>query len=394
MRTLFWILAILALAVALTVAARHNAGYVLLVYPPYRVEMSLNLMVTLLLAVFFFGYGVLRLAVNTLRLPETVRAFKEERRRNKARAAMLDGLMAYAEGRYGKAERLAATALEMNESPELNALLAARAAHEMKAYDKRDAFLAQAERLAPDAPVARLMTQAELLLDERRPQDALAVLKDLNALSPKLSAAARLELKAQQQARNWDRVLELVAQLEKREAIEPVQAEQLKLNAHLENLKRKGQDAITLKRYWQKIPAADRLNGKIALAAAKNFLAVGDGQTALEIVEQSLEKEWDSALARLYGDCAGKEPLRQLERAEGWLKTHSDDAALLLTLGKLCTRQELWGKAQSYLEASLSIEPDSEAHLALAERLEKMNCHDEACDHYRRSLALESRREV
>lgn len=392
MKTLFWILAILALAVALTVAAKHNAGYVLLVYPPYRAELSLNLAITLLLLVFFVGYGTLRLAINTLNLPEYVRAFKRERRQSKARAAMLEGMMAYVEGRYAKAEKLAAAAMEMNESPELNALLAARAAHEMKAYDKRDAYLAQAERLAPDAPVARLMTQAELLLDERRTQDALAVLKQLHALSPKLTAALRLELKAQQQARNWGQVVALVTQLEKRDAIEPVQAEQLKLNAHLENLKRKAFDTAELKSYWQKIPAADRLNSKIALAAAKNFLAVGDGQAALEIIEQSLEKQWDSELARLYGDCPGKDPLKQLERAESWLKAHPADAALLLTLGKLCTRQELWGKAQSYLEASLSIEPDSEAHLALAERLEKMDSHNEACDHYRQSLLLASRR--
>lgn len=392
MKTLFWILAILALAVALTVAAKHNAGYVLLVYPPYRIELSLNLMITLLLLAFFLGYAMLRLVVNTLRLPERVRIFKRERRQEKARAAMLEGLMAYAEGRHGKAEKLAVAALEMHESPELNALLAARAAHEMKAYDRRDAYLEQAERLAPDAPVARLMTQAELLLDERRLQDALAVLRRLHALSPKLAAALRLELKAQQQAKNWDQVIALVAQLEKRDAIEPVQAEQLKLNAHLENLKRKAFDAVELKAYWQKIPAADRLNSKVALAAAKNFLAMGDGQAALEIIEQSLEKQWDSELVRLYGDCPGKDPLKQLERAENWLKAHPADAALLLSLGKLCTRQELWGKAQSYLEASLSIEPGSEAHLALAERLEKMSSHSEACDHYRQSLMLARRR--
>ncbi|MEW5943992.1 MAG: heme biosynthesis protein HemY [Pseudomonadota bacterium] len=392
MKTLFWILAILALAVALTVAAKHNAGYVLLVYPPYRIELSLNLMITLLLLAFFLGYAMLRLVVNTLRLPERVRVFKRERRQEKARTAMQEGLMAYAEGRHGKAEKLAVAALEMHESPELNALLAARAAHEMKAYDRRDAYLEQAERLAPDAPVARLMTQAELLLDERRLQDALVVLRRLHALSPKLAAALRLELKAQQQAKNWDQVIALVAQLEKRDAIEPVQAEQLKLNAHLENLKRKAFDAVELKAYWQKIPAADRLNSKVALAAAKNFLAMGDGQAALEIIEQSLEKQWDSELVRLYGDCPGKDPLKQLERAENWLKAHPADAALLLSLGKLCTRQELWGKAQSYLEASLSIEPGSEAHLALAERLEKMSSHSEACDHYRQSLMLARQR--
>ena len=48
MRTLLWIVAIAALAVGLTLAARYNTGYVLLVLPPYRVEFSLNLLLVLL----------------------------------------------------------------------------------------------------------------------------------------------------------------------------------------------------------------------------------------------------------------------------------------------------------------------------------------------------------
>lgn len=386
MRTLFWILAIVAAAVALAVVADYNAGYVLLIYPPYRVELSLSLMLVLLAAGFFAGYGALRLAIHTLRLPAYVREFRLKRRHTRGREALVDALLAFNEGRYGKAEKFAAIALGADESPAVAALLAARAAHEMKAYDKRDGYLTQAERLAPNQATARLMTQAELLLDQRRTQEALAVLKTVHALAPRLTAAIRLELKAHQQAKNWEQVATLVTQLEKREAIDPVQAVQLKINAHAENLRRKGLDLGNLKEYWQKIPAPDRLNGKIVLAAARQFLALGECQTATEIISASLEEQWDSELVRLFGNCIGKDVLKQIERAEGWLKGHPHDAALLLALGRLCTRQELWGKAQSYLEASLSIESTAEAHLALAQLLEKMNRPEEACRHYRDSL--------
>ncbi|MDD5240574.1 MAG: heme biosynthesis protein HemY, partial [Sulfuricella sp.] len=77
-----------------------------------------------------------------------------------------------------------------------------------------------------------------------------------------------------------------------------------------------------------------------------------------------------------------------IERAENWLKKHPDDAALLQALGKLCAKRELWGKAQSYLEASLSIEPSAETHLALAQLLEKIDRAEEAGKHYRASMAL------
>jgi HemY protein len=385
---LFWVLALFALAVAISLGMQTEPGYVILVYPPYRIEMSLALLLAWCAMLFFLGYGVVRLATHTLQLPAYVRDFRARRRHEKGHEAFIDALMAFFEGRYNKAERLAVTALEMEESPVLSATLAARAAHELKAFERRDGYLARAESMAPEQPVARLMTQAELLLDQRRNQHALAVLKQLQELEPRHVAAQKLELKAQQATRNWGQVLALITQLEKKNAIEPVQADQLRINAHLENLKRKTPDAEELKRYWQKIPSAHRLNGKIALAAAESFLEAGANQMAAEIVEACLEKEWNAELVSLYGNCPGKELVKQIERAEKWLASHPHDAALLMALGRLCARQELWGKAQSYLEASLSVEPSSAAHLALAQLLERMNRVDEACKQYRQSLDL------
>ncbi|MDO8890690.1 MAG: heme biosynthesis HemY N-terminal domain-containing protein [Sulfurimicrobium sp.] len=154
MKALFWTLAILLLAVALTIAATHNTGYVLLVYPPYRIELSLNLLLTLLAAAFFIAYGLLRIARRVLRLPAHVRAFKEQRQQDKARSAMTEGMQNFAAGNYAAAEKHAAHALELGETPELNALIAARAAHELKAFDRRDAYLAQAGKACADYPNA------------------------------------------------------------------------------------------------------------------------------------------------------------------------------------------------------------------------------------------------
>lgn len=388
MKVLFWILAILAAAVALTLAAKHNAGYVLLVYSPYRIELSLNLFLTLLLAIFAAGYGAVRLAVHTLNLPAYVRTFRQERRRDRAREAMDDALLAFYEGRYAKAEKFAVIALESGEAPLANVLLAARAAHELKAYDRRDSYLEQAERVSREQPEPRLMTQAELSLDQRDFQQALQSLKELQTTTRKNLAALRLELRAQSQAKNWDQVLVLVAQLERRGAIDPIQASQQKISAYQENLKRKGQDLASLREYWQKIPSTDKTNSKIAWTAAQGFLAFRECQAAMEIITASLESQWDSDVVRLYGECLGKETLKQIERAEKWLKQHPQDAVLLQTLGRLCAKQELWGKAQSYLEASLSIEPNAGTHLELAHLLEKIGRADEAGKHYRASMVM------
>ncbi|HKX54139.1 MAG TPA: heme biosynthesis protein HemY, partial [Nitrosospira sp.] len=89
-----------------------------------------------------------------------------------------------------------------------------------------------------------------------------------------------------------------------------------------------------------------------------------------------------------YAECAGSDPLRQIERAEAWLEGHSNDASLLLALGKLCVNAELWGKAQSYLEASLSVKSGYAAHLALGQLNEKLEQPELARNHYGKGLEL------
>jgi HemY protein len=384
MRALFWIIALFALAVGLVVAARYSAGYVLLVLPPYRAEISFNLLLILLFAGFLAGYFLVRVVSGTVTLPARVREYRVARRRERAKATLLEALQEFFAGRYARAEKTAAGLIAIGEHAGLSAILAARAAHELRAFERRDAYLAQAAAVKEEDDTARIVTEAELLLEQRRFQEALDVLK---SLPRKHTAALRLELRAQQYAKNWDQVLVLIEQLEKRGVFDAEQAAQLRHYALVEDLKRKALDTHALEEAWQKIPAADRRDNKIAATAARCFIALGGCAQARQIIEASLEENWDSGLAGLYAECPGA-TVRQIERAEEWLRRHSDDPALLLALGSLCAQQELWGKAQSYLEASLSIEPSCSAHLALARLHERMGNSEAARKHYRQSLEL------
>ena len=58
MRALLWVVVIAALGVGLTLAAAHNRGYALLMLPPWRVEISLNFLIVLLLLAFAAGYAL------------------------------------------------------------------------------------------------------------------------------------------------------------------------------------------------------------------------------------------------------------------------------------------------------------------------------------------------
>ena len=104
MRALTWLIVIAALAVGLTLAAAYNRGYALLVLPPYRVEISLNFLLILLVLGFAAGYASVRAAAAALRLPGRVREYRAARRREKAWATLLEALQEYLAGRYRRAE--------------------------------------------------------------------------------------------------------------------------------------------------------------------------------------------------------------------------------------------------------------------------------------------------
>ena len=64
------------------------------------------------------------------------------------------------------------------------------------------------------------------------------------------------------------------------------------------------------------------------------------------------------------------------------------DPALLYTLGVLCEREQLWGKAQTYFEASLALDDSWRTRVALGELLAKLDRGDDANAHLATALKL------
>src|SRR5258706_7640324 len=130
MRALFWLIAVSAAAVALALAGRE--GYALFVYPPWRVEVSLLLFALAVLAAFGIAYVTVRLVGHTMALPAQVRAYREERKSVQARNALVAALQCYFEGRFARAEKEAAFAWQAGAARGIAALIAARAAHQLR----------------------------------------------------------------------------------------------------------------------------------------------------------------------------------------------------------------------------------------------------------------------
>ncbi len=390
MRGLFWILALFAAAVGLALAARVNDGYVLVVFPPWRLEVSLNLLIIGLIAAFAVLHGLLRLVSLTLGLPARVSEFRERRSKDKAATALQDALRHFFEGRYGQSMKRAEESFSAGYVPGLSALVAARAAHALRENAKEGQWLKDAEG-DNNLKVARLMLTAEMRLDSRDFSGALDALRQLQETAGRHIAAMRLELKAQQGRKDWEQVLRLARQLQKRDAMAPEQAREIILKAHRENIRQRQEDAPSLLAYLRTIPSREG-SPRLAATVARALLSLDAKAEALKVVESTLEKcdedDWNSDLVEIYGqvavaDADGGELTARIARAEGWLKQRPRDAGLLLALGRLCLQQKLWGKAQNYLEASLSVEESRDAHLELARLLDQLERPGEADRHYR-----------
>jgi len=385
MRGLLWVLSLFALAVGVSLAARFNDGYMLLVFPPYRAEISLNLAIILIIAAFAALYGVLRGVALTLSLPGRVRAFREARRRDKAAGTFHDAMRLLFEGRFSQALKKAGEAHEAGQSPGLAALIAARAAQRLREPYKQEAWLERASLDDPQMQSARLMLEAEMLIDARRFDEAVDALQRLQKLAGRHIAALRLELKAQQGCGNWDEVLRIARLLEKRGALLPELAQEIKLKAHRENVRQRQAEVGELTAYLRQVPAREN-SPRLARAFAEALVGRGAHDEAQRIIETQLDAEWDPALVRLYGRSTGGELTSRIARGEKWLAQHPDDAQLLLALGRLCLAQRLWGKAQSYLEASLSLADQREVRLELARLFEQTERSTEAMRHYRAAV--------
>jgi HemY protein len=383
-------LALFATAVGLAVASRFNPGNVVFFYPPYRIDLSLNFFLLLAALLFWLTFLLLNAVAVTQKMPARVAAYRREKREREGNRALRDALKALFEGRFGHAEKAAARAVDSPENAGISALIGARAAHRMQQAARRDDWLRRVEDDA-NLRTARLMSAVELLVDDHQPEAALAAVGELNQSGTRHIHVLRLALKANQQARNWPEVLRLVRTLDKYNALHPAASKRLRELAYDDLLSDRSSDAESIRRIWSQVPPADRTSPYVAERAARTFSARGMSDEARSIVERALAVEWSDRLIRAYRDGAAPTGspalLAQIERCEEWSIQRPTDPELALTLGALCLKQKLWGKAQRHLERALSDATDASAvaaaHLKLAQLHEALNQPEQAHEHFR-----------
>jgi HemY protein len=393
MRWLTWALLLALLAAAVALVLQINAGNVAFFVPPYRLDVSFNLFLLVLAGILAIVYWGARALQKVADFPEQVRLYRARREEIGGQQALLESVRSLLEGRFARAEKAARAAQSSSSTAAVAALLGARAAHRMQEYERRDEWLQRAE---DDRRVetARLVASAEMWTEQRENDAALGAIERLQAAGARHIHAMRIARNANLQSGRWDEALKALRALEKRNAVHPVLARKLKVAAYRERLVAQRYDPASLEDAWMGIPAADRVLPEVALEGARVLNVAGRGGLAAEAIEAALQlprAEWEESCIRLLDEYARAHsfPARdQLARVEQhWLadSPHDDTirAALLRTAGVLCLREQLWGKAKSYLMDSLKIEADPTTLVALARLAEAVGDEADAGAHYR-----------
>lgn len=390
MRLFLRLIFLFLIASGLAIAMRWNVGNVVLFYPPYRVDMSLNFFMVALFVLFFVLYGATRLVVTVQTIPGRIAAYKLARRERKSNQALRDALKAFLEGRFSRVMRVCKRAIALPENANLALLLGAIAAHKMRLSKQSITWLSLVKEDAK-FNTARLTTTLALAVEDHASLDALAALEALDKHGIEYVHTQGLALKANQQANNWPEVLRLVHSLDKHQALRADVSLHLRGVALLNILSSHQGDAKSFESVWKRIAAQDKIIASVAIQGAIIFNRYGMYDQSCGVISDALEKTWDAKLLMAYAELAAPQGtdtlLNQIKNAERWAQLHTADAQMMLTLGQLYLKQKIWGQAQQYLEQALlcstNVDCERLVHFNLARMYESLGQNDNAFKHYR-----------
>jgi len=370
----------------------QHPGYLLMVYQPYMVQVPLWFAAIALFVFILLFYFVVTSLDSVqflfLRFKHWLQFRREHRAYNKTR----HGLTSLIEGRWQKAEKLLMSGTHQSVEPLMNYLGAARAAHEQKAYGRRDAYLQKAYKVAPEAQVAIGMTQAELELSQEYYEKASATLNQLLKKSPRHPGVLRLLEKVYVRSANWQALQAILPSMRKARILTSEQFEQFEKNVACEVLRSDSKTIEATEKIYEALPRYVRKNPDVICAYVQRLLVLqrpSDNVVSAEIAELirvALKNGYQPELVKIYGELPFADINKQLVIAGAWLKMYGEKPEILLTMGRLCVRIQLWGKAKDYFERCLLQGRNAEASLAYGKLLEAIGEQQAATIKYRDGL--------
>jgi HemY protein len=382
---------VLALVVSLYLGFPGDPGYLLIAFGNYTFETSLfallvagivlYLVVKLVLIVFRW--------VNPWHLIRFGRNYKEHLRA-KSRSKTLEGLLYFTRGNWESSYNLLRKGMKDSDATVVNYLAAAYAAHEQGNKEAWMKCLETAEQKFPSARSTINSLKAQLLFKSNQLEQCVAVLQQMKTSSLNDASLLQLLKEVYLKLNDWEQMEKLLPALEKNEVISEEEAELIRIRIFMENLyaisNRRvdfsdAQITEQLEKAWKKSPLSYKRDDKIVRHYAEILFKLDQKELASKAIESALSKNWSDDLVTLYGKLDFGTSHRELLVAESWVQDRPGNAALLVALGRLAMRNELWGKAREYFDTSIEVAPTPEAHGELARLLKCLGEVEQADEH-------------
>ncbi|MEM9620968.1 MAG: heme biosynthesis HemY N-terminal domain-containing protein [Pseudomonadota bacterium] len=339
----------------------RDAGYVLVAYGDLVLETSLWVALLLLIGVYLLVRGLALLWSQTTRGPFKLSNWRSSRRLRNARAQTVRGLLVMSEGRWAEAQKLLLAGAERVETPLINYLNAARTAHELGQVQQRDEFLKRAHESTPGAKFAVTLNQAEFHISDAEYEQALAALLVLRKRAPRHGAVLQMLSRCYEALADWPALRELLPDLGKHKVLGKEELTRLQRLVWQNRLST--DEDVT--RVWKQLPKALKQDTTLLVDWVTHLLAQERRNDAEQAIRLILGQHWDAALITLYGQVRSDDVQRQLVTAQRWAKERPNDAALMLTLGRLNLMNEKFEQARDCLENSLRLHPDHAVYAEL-----------------------------
>jgi len=361
-------LLLVAIALALFAAAiapvfKSDPGLVQIHFRGWTLETSV---LVLILAVVF-AWLLVWLIARLWRMPaETARRIREQR----AMVQLEKGLLALTEGDWSTAERALQKSASSHGRTTARYLAAAEAADGQDAGDRAEWYLDQADTRNRKQKFLVELTRARILVSNGQYEEAKPILEEMQRRRRRHPQVLDMLSRCYRELGDWEALLKLLPVMQKAGVIDDEQAADLRVKAAVADLDRSG-DAAQLQTRFRNLPRQMQRSAEVVGAFADRALQLGAPELTEEVIRQSLKVAWESSLLIPYGEPGPDDASKRLRQCEKWLQSHPEDHWLHLALGRLCAREELWGKARQHMIRSLELEPTVLGYDTLGQLLER-----------------------
>lgn len=382
---------VLALLVSLNLGFPGDPGYLLIAFGSTTFETSLFA----LLVAFIVLYVVIKLILIVLRwinpwhLIRFGRNYKENLRAN-SRSKTIEGLLYFTRGSWESSYNLLKKGMKDSDASVVNYLAAAYAAHQQGNKEAWMNCLETAEEKYPAARSTINSLKAQLLFKSNQLEQCVAVLQQMKTRSLNDASLLQLLKEVYLKLNDWEQLEKLLPALEKNNVIDNEEAGLIRVRIFMENLYWTSNQRVDfsnaelgaqLEKAWKKGPALYKQDERIVKHYVEILFKLDQKEQAGKAIEVALNKNWSNELIKRYGELDFGTPHRQLIIAESWIQGRPGNASLLVTLGRLAMRNELWGKAREYFDTSIEVAPQAEAHGELARLLKCLGEEQLADEH-------------